>query len=331
MHKFLVLMILGCALLARAQVIGVNPTPVGNYFWNASTSEFDMCPNSSTAEPFASTPQAFANYGFNGSLGQWTPATSCPGTGSGSGLTSFQGRTATAAVLLLSDVNPVLKTATNCNVAGGLVYSPFSNSCVSGSSFPAEPANQFLGGPTSGAAAVPTFRVLASGDFSAALAADSNFTLSSATINNTGTIFTQNLITSEDLAYHTDCSSAGNNSFAFGLISNGTFGGPLLATVATSGICPVQSDYTIGGWATDTLSVQNGGGLIFSNCGANASCPGSSPALSQQVLFTPTEPIGPCPNIPAPGPSNLPIWNFSADGHVAFCTNQTGSTWVNKI
>jgi hypothetical protein len=204
------------------------------------------------------------------------------------------------------------------------------------SSFTAQSASTFFVGPCGGAASIPTFRVFCSADSAAALAADPTFTwnvatLNSATINNTGTIFTQNLITSEDLAYHTDCSQAGNNSFAFGLISNGTFGGPLLAEVVTSGICPVQSDYTIGGWATDTLSVQNGGGLIFSNCGANASCPGSSPALSQQVLFTPTEPTGPCPNIPAPGPSNLPIWNFSADGHVAFCTNQAGSSWVNKI
>jgi hypothetical protein len=138
MRKLLALLIIGCACAIHAQVIGLDPTPMAVYYWNIGTSQWTACSNSSTAEPFQSTPQAFALEGFNSVLGQWTPQTSCPGSGSGSGLTSFQGRTTAAAVLLLSDINTVLKTATSCNVAGGYTYSPYSNSCIlSGGGFTA--------------------------------------------------------------------------------------------------------------------------------------------------------------------------------------------------
>lgn len=327
MRKFLVLMILGCAVMARAQVIGVNPTPVGNYFWNTSTSEFDMCPNSSTAEPFASTPQAFANYGFNGSLGQWTPATSCPGTGSGSGLTSFQGRTATAAVLLLSDVNPVLKTATNCNVAGGLVYSPFSNSCIAGSNFTNENPSLFFAGPCSGAAALPAFRVLCTGDFAAALAADSNFTI------NVANVVTGTLTTASTLAFHTDCSAVNNGAFSLNLISNGTFTGPQIATTTVAGICPSPSDYSLGNWAAEVMAIENGGSLLFSNCGLTVTCLSTSPNLSQSIAMFPTFPSGACPNAAPPGPNNQAAWGFGAVGadghpHIYTCTNTASSVWT---
>jgi hypothetical protein len=322
MRKFLVLMILGCAVMARAQVIGVNPTPVGNYFWNTSTNEFDVCPNSSTAEPFASTPQAFANYGFNGSLGQWTPATACPGTGSGSGLTSFQGRTATAAVLLLSDVNPVLKTATNCNVAGGLVYSPFSNSCIAVSDFTSENPNLFFSGPCSGAATTPAFRVMCSGDFNAALTADSNFS-----------IVAESLAVTGPLAFHTDCSAINNAAFSINLISNGSFTGPELATTTVAGVCPSESAYSLGNWAAEVLAVEQGGGLFFSNCGLDVQCIGTSPALSQSMVAMPTAPSGGCPNVPFPGPTNQPVWALVAVGtdggpHIYTCSNQASSTWI---
>jgi hypothetical protein len=78
MRKILAMLILGCAALAHGQVIGLNPTPQASYFWNVSTHAWAMCPNTSTAEPFQSTPQAFTLEGFNSSLGQWTPQTSCP-------------------------------------------------------------------------------------------------------------------------------------------------------------------------------------------------------------------------------------------------------------
>ena len=138
MRKILALLVLGCAALAHAQVIGLNPTPIALYYWNTGTNQWAQCPNSSTAQAAANIPQAFALEGFNSGLMQWTPQTSCPGSGSGSGLTSFQGRTTPAAVLILSDLNTMLKTATNCNVSGGYSYSPYSNSCIlSGSSFTA--------------------------------------------------------------------------------------------------------------------------------------------------------------------------------------------------
>ena len=65
-----------------AQVLDLNPTYLAQYYWNASTSSFIQCPNTSTGEPFGSTPQAVVPAGFNASLGQWTPATSCNGVAS---------------------------------------------------------------------------------------------------------------------------------------------------------------------------------------------------------------------------------------------------------
>lgn len=54
----------------------------------------------------------------------------------GAGLTSFQGRTTSAAVLLASDINGVLAPLTNCGSAG-FTYSPASNTCIqSGALFP---------------------------------------------------------------------------------------------------------------------------------------------------------------------------------------------------
>lgn len=129
MRKILAMLILGCAAVVHAQVIGLNPTPQAIYFWNTATNAWTPCPNSSTAEPFASTPQAFTQEGFNTALGQWTPSTSCP-SGMSNGITSFQGRTTSAAVLLLSDVTPILQSATNCNISGNYVYAPVLNTCI---------------------------------------------------------------------------------------------------------------------------------------------------------------------------------------------------------
>lgn len=216
------------------------------------------------------------------------------------------------------------------------VGSPVTSSGNLSGSYINQNPNTFLRGPASGAAAGPGWGVLASEDFAAALASDPTLTIVSATMNNTGTITTGNLIVSGDLAYHTDCSAAGNNSFAFGFISNGVFGGPLLATVATSGVCPPFSDYSIAGWATDTLSVQDGGGILSSNCGANSSCPSTSPGLSQQANFVPSVPSGTCPGTPFPGPTNQPQWAFVAVGtdgkpHIYTCTNLAGATWALLI
>jgi hypothetical protein len=75
------LLVLGCAA-ASAQIIGLNPTPIAQYYWNTGTNQWTACPNSSAAQPFAFTPQAYAIYGINSGLGRWTPATSCAGSGS---------------------------------------------------------------------------------------------------------------------------------------------------------------------------------------------------------------------------------------------------------
>lgn len=61
----------------RGQVLNLNPTYFAQYYWNASTVSFVACPTTVTAEPFGSTPQAVVPAGFNASLGQWTPATTC--------------------------------------------------------------------------------------------------------------------------------------------------------------------------------------------------------------------------------------------------------------
>ena len=74
---------------AIAQILNLNPTPIGVYTWNTTTNQFEVAPNLSTAEPFALTPQAFAFYGFNAALGQWTPCingSNCLGGGGGGGI-----------------------------------------------------------------------------------------------------------------------------------------------------------------------------------------------------------------------------------------------------
>lgn len=83
-----VLLLLGAALLglcaASAQVIGLQPTPIGLYEWNPNTAQWQANTSSSTSEPLATTPQAYAFYSFNATLGQWVPCTTtaaCLNTG----------------------------------------------------------------------------------------------------------------------------------------------------------------------------------------------------------------------------------------------------------
>lgn len=72
-------MILWSGGLLSAQIIGLNPTPIADYYWNTTTNAWAACPNSSTVAPYQSTPQAEAHYGLNTTLGQWTPQLTCPG------------------------------------------------------------------------------------------------------------------------------------------------------------------------------------------------------------------------------------------------------------
>lgn len=71
---------------AAAQVIGVQPTPIGLYEWNSTQAQFNPLSNSYGLFPAQSTPQPFAFYGWNSSLHQWVPCdtvtNSCPIFGS---------------------------------------------------------------------------------------------------------------------------------------------------------------------------------------------------------------------------------------------------------
>ena len=76
----------------RAQVIGLNPTYIAQYYWSNSTNAWEPCPNTSAAEPFGSTPQAFTVAGLNAGLGQWTPGVgvaSCLAGGGGAGAVTW--------------------------------------------------------------------------------------------------------------------------------------------------------------------------------------------------------------------------------------------------
>ena len=80
-----VLLLLAAALAARAQVVGLEPTPQAYYYWDPGTNGWVACSNTSSSQPSANLPQAFAAYGRNASLGQWTPLpgpASCPGNSS---------------------------------------------------------------------------------------------------------------------------------------------------------------------------------------------------------------------------------------------------------
>jgi hypothetical protein len=70
-------LLLFVCLPALGQVIGLTPTPLANYYWNTTTASWTVCPNSSAVEASPNLPQAIALYGFNTSLGMWTPETSC--------------------------------------------------------------------------------------------------------------------------------------------------------------------------------------------------------------------------------------------------------------
>jgi hypothetical protein len=216
---------------------------------------------------------------------------------------------------------------TGCPQVNSGVWSISNANCLS---FGNQAANLFFTGPCSGSSATPAFRFLCSVDFAAALTSDPNFTISSANINNTGQIVTSSIFVSGVLGFATQC-VAGDQAFALGFISNGVFTGPIIAPVTTTGVCPTQSSFSTGNWAVSTLSIQNGGGLLASNCGSNSSCPSSSPGLSQNTQYVPTAPTGACPGTPFPGPTNQPTWSFSATGSIDFCSNQTGATWVNKV
>lgn len=80
--------LVGLALLsaARAQVIGLQPTPIGIYSWNPNTNQWQASTSTSTYEALGTTPQAYAFYSYNTTLGQWVPCTTVAACLNGSGV-----------------------------------------------------------------------------------------------------------------------------------------------------------------------------------------------------------------------------------------------------
>jgi hypothetical protein len=104
-----------CAISTPAQVVGLIPFPQATYYWNATTSAWIACPNTSTLEPSQNTPIAIAQYGLNSTLNQWTPFTECPNSG--------------GATLSFSSTFPILVNGTTGPVTSGNVLITCANSC----------------------------------------------------------------------------------------------------------------------------------------------------------------------------------------------------------
>ena len=81
----LLLVSVGLAASAGAQVIGVQPEPMGLYWWDSTQAQFDKQVNAYAAYPQQNTPRPIAFYGWNSALGMWTPCDivtqSCPWAG----------------------------------------------------------------------------------------------------------------------------------------------------------------------------------------------------------------------------------------------------------
>lgn len=64
------------ALGARAQgIVGLNPTPLGIWQWNSTSTQFQPLANTYNLFPLQSNPQPVAFYGWNATLQQWVPCT----------------------------------------------------------------------------------------------------------------------------------------------------------------------------------------------------------------------------------------------------------------
>lgn len=59
-----------------AQVIGIQPLPMGLYTWNSSTLEFDQVTTTDTSGAYTTTPEPVVFTKFNSSLNQWVPCSS---------------------------------------------------------------------------------------------------------------------------------------------------------------------------------------------------------------------------------------------------------------
>src|SRR5215472_7307441 len=68
-----ILALLASGACAMAQVIGVQPEPLGLYGWNPTGSQWSKVPGSATAQAAPSTPRPAAFYVYNSNLNQWVP------------------------------------------------------------------------------------------------------------------------------------------------------------------------------------------------------------------------------------------------------------------
>lgn len=111
---------LALAIQVAAQVIGVQPEPLGVYVWDPSADQYDKLANNYNLFPQQNTPEPIAFYGWNATLGQWTPCTaggSCPNPFSANTISSIS---ATLPIQVNGGQGPV--TTGNANI-----------SCINGS------------------------------------------------------------------------------------------------------------------------------------------------------------------------------------------------------
>jgi hypothetical protein len=125
-------LLLFVCLPALGQVIGLTPTPLANYYWNTTTASWTVCPNSSAVEASPNLPQAIALYGFNTSLGMWTPETSCPGA-SVAGVTRIIAGSGIS-ISPSGGTGPVTISATGAGGSGTAMYPANANIMVYGTS-----------------------------------------------------------------------------------------------------------------------------------------------------------------------------------------------------
>jgi hypothetical protein len=97
--------IAGAVSSAQGPVIGIQPVPTSIWCWDAVNSQWRVNPNTSTLEaaPFGASPVAW--YGFNSSLGQYTPYLYNNTTGQCTDPFTFNGVTSVSAILPLQVEN----------------------------------------------------------------------------------------------------------------------------------------------------------------------------------------------------------------------------------
>lgn len=130
----LLLVSVGLAASAGAQVIGVQPEPMGLYWWDSTQAQFDKQVNAYAAYPQQNTPRPIAFYGWNSALGMWTPCDivtqSCPWAG-GIGTVTSVGLALPPSTFAVSG-SPVttagILTGTFVNQANSTFFANFSGS-----------------------------------------------------------------------------------------------------------------------------------------------------------------------------------------------------------